>query len=60
MIQTLTQKETEKRRKYKDLEVEFSRLWKLGTKIVPVIIGASEGSDQNLQFLPGQRSAIQL
>jgi hypothetical protein len=33
-------KETEKLSKYKDLEIEASRMWKVRTEIVPVIIGA--------------------
>jgi hypothetical protein len=33
-------KETEKLNKYKDLEVEVSRMWKVSIKIVPIIIGA--------------------
>jgi hypothetical protein len=33
-------KETENLNKYNDLENEFSRTWKVRTKIVPVIIGA--------------------
>jgi len=45
--------------KYKDLEVEVSRIWMVRTKIVPVIIGALEtikkGLYQNLQMLPDQR-----
>jgi len=32
--------ETEKLSKFKDLEVEVSRMWNVRTKIVPVIIGA--------------------
>jgi len=32
--------ETEKPSKYKDLAIEGSRMWKVRTKIVPVIIGA--------------------
>ena len=31
-------KETEKRSKYEDLETEVGRMWKVRTKIVPVII----------------------
>jgi hypothetical protein len=30
-------KENEKQRNCKDLEIEFSRMWKVGTKIVPVV-----------------------
>jgi hypothetical protein len=29
-------KETEKLSKYKDLEIEVSRMWKVRTKIVPI------------------------
>jgi hypothetical protein len=32
-------KETEILSKYKDLEIEVSRMWKVRTKTVPVIIG---------------------
>jgi hypothetical protein len=50
-------KETEKLSKYNDLEIEVSRMWKVETKVVPVIIGPSptieKGLDQNLQLLPG-------
>jgi hypothetical protein len=35
-------KETEKLSKYKDLETEVNRLWKVRTKTVPLIIGALE------------------
>ena len=49
---------------YKDLEIKVSRMWKVRTKIVPVIIGAlgtiKKGLDQSLQLLPGHRSAIEL
>jgi hypothetical protein len=33
-------KETEKLSKCKGLEIEVSRMWKVRTKIVPVVIGA--------------------
>ena len=56
-------KATEKLSKYKDLEIEDSRMWKVRTEIVPVVIGAlgtaEKGLDQNLQFLPGYRSATE-
>ena len=56
--------ETGKLSKYKDLEIDISRIWKLRTQIVPVIIGAletfEEGLDQNLQLLPGHLSVIEL
>jgi hypothetical protein len=34
-------KETEKLSKYKDLEIQFSGIWKARTKNVPFIIGES-------------------
>jgi hypothetical protein len=33
-------KDTEKLKRYKDLEAEVSRMWKVRPKIVPVTIGA--------------------
>ena len=57
-------KETEKLSKYKDLEIEVSRMCKVRTKIVPVVPEALETIkrrlDQNVQFLPGHLSAIKL
>jgi hypothetical protein len=50
-------KETEKLSRYNDLEIEVNRMWKVRTKVVPVIIGApatsEKGLDQNLYLLPG-------
>jgi hypothetical protein len=49
---------------YKDLEIKVSGMWEVRTKIVPAIIGAlgtiKRGLYQNLQLLPGYRSAIEL
>ena len=46
------------------MEIEFSRMWKVRSKIELVIIGASgtvkKGSDQNLQLLSGFPSAVEL
>ena len=56
-------KKTEKLSKCKGVEIEFSRMWKMRTKIMPVIIGAMrtiKGLDQNFQLLPGHPSATQL
>jgi hypothetical protein len=57
----LTQK---KQKKNKQVEIDVSRMWKVRTKIVPVIIGAlgttKKGLDKNLQVLPGHPSAIEL
>jgi len=53
-----------KKIKYKELDIAVCRMWKVRTKITSVIIGASEtvkkGLDQNLQLLPGHRSATDL
>ena len=32
-------KETEKKSKYKDLEVEVQRMWHMNTEMVPVVVG---------------------
>jgi len=57
-------KGNKKLRKYKDLETEVSRMWKVRTQIVPVTIGAlgtiKKGLVQNLQLLAGHWSAIEL
>ena len=54
----------EKLNKYKDLENEVRRMWKVMTKIVPVITGTlvtiKKGLYQNLQLLPGHPLAIEL
>ena len=56
-------KETEKLRNYKD-EIKVSRMWKVRTKIMPVIIGAlgtiEKVLDQNLWLLPGHLLTIVL
>jgi hypothetical protein len=60
----LTQKKLKKISKHKDLVIAVSRMWKVRTKILPVITGAlgtiEKRLDQNLQLLPGHRSAIML
>ena len=46
------------------MEVEVRRMWKVRTKITPVITGAlgaiKKGLDKNLHLLPGHTSATQL
>jgi hypothetical protein len=53
-------KKNEKLSKDKDLEISVSRMWKVRTKVVPVITGAlgtiKKALDQNLQSLPGHPS----
>jgi hypothetical protein len=56
-------KEIEKLSKCKGLEIEVSRMWKVRTKIVPVVIGALgtiKGLDHNFQLLSGHPSATEL
>ena len=38
--QNISLKEFQKLSKYKDLEIEVTKMWKLKTKIIPVVIGA--------------------
>ena len=57
-------KETEKLKKYKKLEIEAGRMWKVRTKTVPVITGAlgtiKKGLGRNIRLLPAQPLAIEL
>jgi hypothetical protein len=57
-------KETEKLSKYKDLETEVNRTWKMRTKTVPLVVGALEtikkGLGQNLQLFPGHPLVTEL
>jgi hypothetical protein len=63
MIETFPQKKL-KNKQVQNLEIEISRMWKVRTNIVPVVIGPlgtiKKGSDQNLQLLPGNLLAIEL
>ena len=47
----------EKLSKYKDLEIETTRMWGMRKETVPIIVGAlrliREGMDQNLGKIPG-------
>lgn len=51
-------KETEKITKYKDLQIEISRMWNVKTRIVPIVIGAlgtiSTKFDKYLEQLTGE------
>ena len=52
-------KETETLNKYKDLEIEFIRMWKVRTKMTGAL-RTIKRLDQNLQLFPAHPSAIEL
>ena len=53
-------KESQNLSKYKDLEIEVTKMWKLRTKTIPVVIGAlsmiKKGSQNLIDQIPGKLS----
>ena len=51
-------KEFQKLSKYKDLQIEVTKMWKLKTKIIPVVIGAldmiKKGTQKFIDQIPGK------
>ena len=60
----IKEKEHEKIEKYQPLKEELSRIWKVKTKVVPVVVGAlgaiTPTQEQWLKEIPGQHNSIQL
>jgi hypothetical protein len=56
----VTQKEAERKLKYKNLSIEIQRMWNMKCFIIPVIIGAtgivSKSLQKYLETIPGQHS----
>ena len=56
----ISAKEFEKLNKYKDLETEISKMWKMKTEIIPVIVGAlgmiKKGAQRYVNEIPGNVS----
>ena len=61
---TISTKEFEKLRKYKDLEIEIAKMWKIKTKIIPVIVGAlgmfKKGTQKYVNEFPGNLSLAEI
>jgi hypothetical protein len=57
-------KEAEKILKYKDLTIEIQRMWKVKTKVIPVIIGAtgtiSRSFRKYISIIPGNHEVKEL
>ena len=54
----------EKLSKYKDLEIEIARMWKMGTETIPVVIGTfgviKKGLEKYIDKIPGTVSIDEL
>ena len=53
-------KEFQKLSKYKDLEIEVTKMWKLKTKTIPVVTGdlgiIKKGTQNVINQIPGKKS----
>jgi hypothetical protein len=56
----VTQKESEKKFKYKNLSIDIQRMWNMKCFVIPVIIGATgivtRGIKKYLETIPGKHS----
>ena len=57
-------KEFEKLSKYKDLEIEIAKMWKMKTKTIPVTVGAlgmiKKGTQKCVNEIPGNLSLVEI
>ena len=57
-------KVVEKLSKYKHLEIEIARMWKMGTETIPVVVGAlgviKKGLKKYVDKMPGTVSIVEL
>ena len=60
----ISAKEFEKLSKYKDLEIEIAKMWKMKTKTIPVIVGAlgmiKKGTQKYVNEIPGNLSLTEI
>ena len=58
--QNISLKEFQKLSKYKGFEIEVTKIWKLKTKIIPVVIGTlgmiKKGTQNSINQIPGKPS----
>ena len=52
----VVKEDAEKILKYKDLIIEFERIWNVKAKVISVIIGATGTISESLQTVPEQRT----
>ena len=60
----MVKKEAEKILKYKDLTIDIQRMWKVKTKVIPIIIGAtgtiSKSFRKYVRNIPGNHEVKEL
>ena len=56
----ISAKEFQKLSRYKDLEIEIAKMWKMKTKTIPVVVGAidmiKKGTQKYVTEIPGNLS----